>query len=224
MGARIEGVQDHVAAGGIVEAIQVAAVGVGDHRAVATRECPCEQFADRGALAGAGGADHLEVLGFVERRDGDAGEREGGGLSLAAAALLQAGAVFDAGAALVAAVAAIAGSGDTGQVAEQHQRREPRHFKRVAGDEGRSPAGERVAQHRDEDHGEGGDRECEYREQGEFVARCLGADEAHQHRDRDQGVDQHPRLVAVGSAEPAQGVGGGVQGCGSIALEADASA
>jgi hypothetical protein len=69
----IEGIQDHIAAGGVVKSIQITAVGVGDDGAVAALESTLEQLADGGGFAGAGGADHFEVFGFVGGLDRSAG-------------------------------------------------------------------------------------------------------------------------------------------------------
>ena len=130
----------------VVEAREVSAVGVGDHRAVAAGECALEQFADRRRLAGAGGADHLEVLGFVHRRDGDAGEGQGVCAlpcsSSSTASLLQARAVFDAGAALVGEVGFRSAGRETAEVAEQHQRHETDEFEAARGEQVRCPAHE----------------------------------------------------------------------------------
>ena len=59
-----------------IEAPQVAAVRVGDDRAVAAAQCRLQHLVNGGALAGAGGADELEVLDLVLRREGDTGDRD----------------------------------------------------------------------------------------------------------------------------------------------------
>src|SRR5207248_8078784 len=72
----LEGIEDLVAAPGIVESPEVSAVGVGDDRTVASFERGAQDFADGGALARAGRADDLEVLGLIVLADREAGERE----------------------------------------------------------------------------------------------------------------------------------------------------
>src|SRR5215471_20905904 len=74
-GSRVEWIQDHVTTFRSVEAPQIASVGIGDYGAIAARQGGAEHFADGRALAGAGGADELEVFGFILRRDGQAGQR-----------------------------------------------------------------------------------------------------------------------------------------------------
>lgn len=56
----------------------LAAVGVGDDGAIAACEGATEELADGGALAGAGGAEELEVFGFVRGRDRLVGEGQAG--------------------------------------------------------------------------------------------------------------------------------------------------
>src|SRR5881398_2080095 len=70
----LEGIEEQVAAPGIVESPQVSAVGVSDDRTVASFERGAQDFADGGALARAGRADDLEVLGLIVLPDREAGE------------------------------------------------------------------------------------------------------------------------------------------------------
>jgi hypothetical protein len=72
----VEGVQNQIATAGVVEAGEIAAVGVGDDGAIAAREGGSQKLADGSGLAGAGGADQFEMFGFIGRVDGKAGERE----------------------------------------------------------------------------------------------------------------------------------------------------
>jgi hypothetical protein len=55
----MKGIEDLVAAVGVVEALEVAAVGVGDDGAVAAGQGAVQEGADGGAFAGAGGADQF---------------------------------------------------------------------------------------------------------------------------------------------------------------------
>ena len=73
-GTLVERRQNPIAALGFVESAQVPAVGIGNDRAVATREGTGEQLVDRGRLAGPGRADELAVLGFVCGRQGPSGQ------------------------------------------------------------------------------------------------------------------------------------------------------
>src|SRR5207244_12644607 len=62
---RVEGVEDDIAATRLVEARAVAAVRIGDDGAIPTREDATQQPRNRRGLAGAGGADELEVAGLL---------------------------------------------------------------------------------------------------------------------------------------------------------------
>src|SRR5215472_4205784 len=74
--ARLEGIEDEIAARGITKLADIAAVGISDDRAIPTCERPAEQLADRRALAGARGADEFEVLGLIGSIERDSGERK----------------------------------------------------------------------------------------------------------------------------------------------------
>src|SRR5207253_11215026 len=67
---RIEGVEDDIAAARLVEARAVAAVRIGDDGAIPAREDATQQPRNRRGLAGAGGADELEVAGLLARLPG----------------------------------------------------------------------------------------------------------------------------------------------------------
>ena len=69
-GPGIEGVQDHIAARRIVEAREIPAVRVGDDGPVTGSQRAGEQLPDRGALAGAGGAEEFEA--FISSSNGTA--------------------------------------------------------------------------------------------------------------------------------------------------------
>ena len=64
----VEGIEHDIAALRPVEAPHIAAVRIGDHGAIAARQSARHDFLDRRALARAGRADQLEVLGLVLRR------------------------------------------------------------------------------------------------------------------------------------------------------------
>ena len=61
----LEGIQDHITPPLVIEAPEIAAVRISDDGAVASLERAREHFANRGALAGPGRADELEVFGLV---------------------------------------------------------------------------------------------------------------------------------------------------------------
>ena len=75
----IEGVQDHIASGWIVESASVVAVGIGDDGPIASRQGAGEQLADGRAFAGAGRADDLEMLGLIDGGQPLSGQREAAG-------------------------------------------------------------------------------------------------------------------------------------------------
>ena len=76
-GVLVERAQNHIPGLGVVKPIEVPRVGVGDDGAIAASERGAQEFADGRALAGSGGADQLEVLGFIQRVELNAGKRQG---------------------------------------------------------------------------------------------------------------------------------------------------
>jgi hypothetical protein len=77
-GARIEGIQNDIAAIRSVEARKVRGVGIGNHGAIAAVERCGDKFANRRALSGPRGADQLEVLDFIARGNRQACEGQRG--------------------------------------------------------------------------------------------------------------------------------------------------
>ena len=74
--AGVERVQDDIAAPGIVVTREIAALRIGDDRAITPIERGCEQLPDGGRLARSCGADQLEVLDLIARSNGHASNRE----------------------------------------------------------------------------------------------------------------------------------------------------
>src|SRR6185312_17320120 len=72
----LEGTQDDVPAARIEETPRVAPIGVGDDRPIAATERSRQKLRDRGTFAGASRADEFEMLGFIRRRDRNAGNRD----------------------------------------------------------------------------------------------------------------------------------------------------
>jgi len=75
-GTGIKGIQDLVAAIGLVEVAQIAAIRIGNDSAITARQGTRQELADRGALAGARGAEDLEVFGLIALGNGLASHGE----------------------------------------------------------------------------------------------------------------------------------------------------
>ena len=115
-GSVVEGVEDRVAGFGVIEAVQVSGVGVGDDHAITARERAAEDFPDRGGLAGAGGADQFEVFGFIHQGDRDAGNGQLAAFDACTPAFL------DQRAALVRGVRTLATEQDAGDETDRGQK------------------------------------------------------------------------------------------------------
>ena len=83
-GARIEWIQQHVAALGVVVVAGEGALAVVDDGRIAARTDGIEQAQDRLGLAGAGAADEGQVLALAARRQRHLADAQAGGLALPA--------------------------------------------------------------------------------------------------------------------------------------------